>query len=136
MNYRQFLWWWGPVIVLCALIFWLSATPNLKVGEGLSDYALRKTAHMVEYGLLFLLMYRALIKGLFSQWNIRVAIGAGLLAVAYALSDEIHQHFVPTRSGLWTDLVFDAAGVCIALTGLAWWGWWNKVLQDTKPSSE
>lgn len=102
----------------------------------MSDYALRKTAHMVEYGLLFLLMYRALIKGAFAQWDIRVAIGAGLLAVAYAASDELHQRFVPTRSGLWTDLVFDAAGVCIALTGLAWWGWWNKVLQDTKPSSE
>lgn len=131
MNVRQFIWWWGPVLILCAVIFWLSSTPNLRVSDGPSDYVLRKTAHMVVYGVLFMAIYRALIKRAFSYWNIKLVIVAGLLAVTYAISDEAHQHFVETRLGLWSDVVFDAAGVCIALTGLAWWGWWNRVLSET-----
>lgn len=135
MNLKTSLYWWGPVLALCIIIFWLSATPNLKVSDGPSDYALRKTAHMVVYGVLFIAAYRALIKDKLSHWNINIAIYAGLLTLAYAISDEVHQHFVPTRSGLVTDLVFDAAGICIALTGLSWWGWWNKTLRELESFS-
>ncbi len=135
MSIRHFLWWWSPVLVLCTVIFCLSATPNLKISDGPSDYVLRKTAHMAVYGVLFLASYRALIQNKYAQWNLKTAIWAGLLTVAYAISDEIHQHFVPTRSGVWTDLLFDAAGACIALVGLAWWGWWNRVLSETNSGS-
>ena len=61
----QFAWWWGPVVVWCAIIFVMSHTPNLSLSQGPSDYALRKTAHMAVYGLLFLLSYRAITKSLF-----------------------------------------------------------------------
>ena len=70
------------MLVVCGIIFWLSATPNLKVSDGASDYVLRKTAHMAIYAALFLASYRALVNRSISQWDIRIAIGAALLSFA------------------------------------------------------
>ncbi|MBI5103954.1 MAG: hypothetical protein HZB46_03005 [Solirubrobacterales bacterium] len=50
----------GPPLALMALIFFLSAQPDLSSGLGSWDLVLRKLAHMTEYGVLFLLWWRAL----------------------------------------------------------------------------
>ena len=42
----------------------------------------------------------------------RAALAAG---VAYAISDEVHQHFVPGRVGAPLDVVIDSAGVAIGV---------------------
>jgi len=46
-------------------------------------------------------------------------LSAGL-AVAYALSDEYHQTFVPGRNGNLFDVMIDGVGACAAML-LHWW---------------
>jgi VanZ family protein len=101
---------YGPPLVLMAVIFALSAQPNLNSGLGTWDTILRKGAHMLEYGLLSLLWWRALGR--------RHRLAAVALALAYAATDEYHQTFVTGRHGSPVDWCIDAAGVAIAQ--LAW----------------
>ena len=100
-----------PPLLLMAVIFWLSAQPGLNSGLGIWDLVLRKLAHMVEFGLLWLLWWRALGYG-----DPRASIAVALL---YAASDEWHQSFVEGRVGSPVDFAIDAAGGGIA--GLAVW---------------
>jgi VanZ family protein len=96
----------GPPVALMAVIFFLSAQEDLNSGLGTWDTILRKGAHMTEFGLLWLLWWRAL--GYRSPWP---AIG---IALGYAATDELHQHFVEGRNGNPVDWCIDATGVAIA----------------------
>ena len=99
-----------PPLALMGVIFFFSAQSDLKSGLGLADLVLRKLIHAGEYGLLWFLWLRAL------RW--RAPGWAAAIAIAYAVSDEFHQHFVETRIGSPLDVAIDAAGVA-----LAWWLW-------------
>jgi hypothetical protein len=99
----------APPLVLMALIFFLSAQPDLNSGLGTLDTVLRKLAHMAEFGLLWWLWWRAL--------GVRHAPAAVAITLVYAASDELHQHFVDGRHGSVLDWCIDAAGV--GLAGLA-----------------
>ncbi len=92
---------WLPVIAWAALIFALSSVPDLGTGLGGWDLVLRKLAHAAEYAVLGSLLLRA------TGW-VGLAVVLGL---AYAVSDEIHQTFVPGRAGAPLDVVIDAVGV-------------------------
>jgi VanZ family protein len=101
---------WLPVVLWAALIFALSSIPSLGTGLGGWDLALRKLAHAGEYAVLAILLRRAL--------SAPAAFG---LAVAYAISDEVHQSFVRGREGHPRDVAIDALGAAIGL--LAWRVW-------------
>ena len=96
----------GPPLVLMAIIFFLSAQPDLNSGLGTWDIVLRKLAHMVEYGLLWFLWWRAL--------GYRHRTAAIAIAIGYAISDEFHQGFVDGRHGSPRDVAIDAIGVGLA----------------------
>jgi VanZ family protein len=98
---------WLPV-AWAALIFALSSVPDLGTGLGGWDLVLRKLAHAAEYAVLGALLQRALNRP-------ALAFALGTL---YALSDEIHQSFVPGRQGSPLDVALDAAGVAV---GVALW---------------
>jgi len=101
---------WVLVLAWAGVIFTLSSIPSLAVTEGLVDLLLRKAAHMTEYALLTILLIRAL-----GQSGVaRPVPWAAGLAVAYAISDEFHQSFVPGRAGLPRDVLIDAVGIAIA----------------------
>lgn len=51
----------------------------------------------------------------------RHAAGAFLISVAYAVSDEVHQSFVPGRGGTATDVLIDAAGAALGMLAVVWW---------------
>jgi VanZ family protein len=103
----------GPPLALMALIFVLSAQPNLGTGLGTWDVVLRKLGHMVEYGALWALWWRAL--------GYRHPVAAVAIAVGYAATDEWHQTFVNGRSGTPVDWAIDAAGVGLACLAAARW---------------
>ena len=96
---------WLPVIAWAALIFALSSIPDLGTGLGGWDLALRKVAHAAEYAVLGALLLRAVGRELPA-----VAIG-----IAYAVTDEIHQTFIPGRHGAPLDVLIDAAGVLVGV---------------------
>ena len=74
------------------------------------DFPVRKCAHASEYALLgFLLLFTADSYIFTEAWKGRIAIICGAL---YAVSDEVHQLFVPGRSCQVTDMLIDSAGVC------------------------
>ncbi|MGH2970442.1 MAG: VanZ family protein, partial [Solirubrobacteraceae bacterium] len=85
----------------------LSAQPDLSSGLGTWDTVLRKIAHMVEYGLLWWLWWRALGYG--------NPVPAVAIALAYAATDEYHQTFVEGRVGSPVDVLIDATGVGLAI---------------------
>lgn len=70
----------------------------------------RKTAHFVEYAILAFLARRAFItsmrEGLKNQWFALSLI----LVVVVAVIDELHQSFVPARTGSIYDSGIDIAG--------------------------
>jgi VanZ family protein len=97
----------GPPLALMAVIFFLSAQPDLGTGLGVWDTILRKAAHMAEYGLLWFLWQRAL--------NTATPWPAVATTLAYAVTDELHQTFVDGRHGSPLDVMIDAAGVAVAV---------------------
>lgn len=94
------------------------------------DHPVRKVAHFLEYTLLGVLMANLVYRvGRFRD-DVRAgeadrstaSIASGLhimtgtawaLATAYAITDEIHQIFVPGRTCLVTDVLLDSAGVFV-----------------------
>ncbi len=105
----KFIKLWAPVILWGGLIFYLSSIPFLKTGLRY-DFILRKFAHVFEYFILTLLLYRA-FRGTF-QWNIfHVVASSSVVSLLYAISDEIHQAFVPGRGCSARDVFIDAIGI-------------------------
>jgi VanZ family protein len=79
---------------------------------------IRKTAHLVEYGILGLLLWRAIPE---RRTNPEVAdwsrAGVALLvATFYGATDEYHQSFVPSRGPSVHDVMIDSCGAAIVLT--------------------
>lgn len=103
---------WVPPLALMAVIFVLSAQPNLNSGLGWIDHVGRKVVHASEYGLLCLLWWRALRTVTFFE---RALAGACAIAVAYAVSDEWHQRYVHGRHSSWVDVLIDSLGAGLAV---------------------
>ena len=120
-----------------AVIFRASATPDLKavpwaqrfhllpavLGVAATDtleFVLRKGAHMATFALLALLARYAFAGTWPAAGRRRLSLTAWAFAILYALTDEFHQTFVPTRVGSLRDIGFDAAGAAIGLL-LAYW---------------
>lgn len=74
----------------------------------------RKTAHFSEYAILGILSTNALRTYKFSL-KFRWALSS-CICVLYAISDEIHQYFVPGRACRFLDVCIDTAG---AVSGIA-----------------
>jgi VanZ family protein len=92
-----------------ALIFVVSAQPKLPhAPDPVWDLLLKKAAHAIEYGVLYLLLWQALDR------RRPFAALAWTLTVLYAASDEFHQTFVPGRNGRWIDVVIDSVGASVA----------------------
>jgi VanZ family protein len=96
---------WLPVVAWAGLIFALSSIPDLGTGLGGWDLILRKLAHAAEFAILGVLLLRALEQAWAAFW----------LGAAYAVTDEIHQAFVPGRVGSPLDVAVDAAGVAVGV---------------------
>jgi VanZ family protein len=107
---------WLPVIAWAGLIFAFSAQPNLRfVPDQFLDFVLRKAGHMGVYGILALLLWRALATT--AAWR-RPWAWALVLAVLYAVTDEFHQGFVAGRHESAVDVGIDAAGALIAVVAV------------------
>ena len=102
---------WAPPLVLMAVIFVLSAQPDLNSGLGTIDLVGRKLIHASEYALLTFLWWRALRTVVAPR---TAALLAFAVAVGYAGTDEFHQHFIQGRHGTPVDVGIDAFGAAIA----------------------
>jgi VanZ family protein len=92
------------------LIFYLSSQSSFGSFSSPFTY-FDKLAHVGEYGVLSLLLYRAFINTTGSLCRRHPVMLSILFSVLYGLSDEIHQMFVPMRKAELADLLADSAGV-------------------------
>ncbi len=111
LYFTKFLKLWSPVIFWAVFIFYLSAIPDLKTGFEF-DFIIRKISHVVEYLILTFLLYRA-FTGSFHISTCRLFIYPAGLSFLYAISDELHQSFVPGRNCSFQDILIDSAGILI-----------------------
>ncbi|MFZ5845621.1 MAG: VanZ family protein [Patescibacteria group bacterium] len=106
---------WLPVIVWMAFIFVFSSRQTVQIADARwINFVFFKTLHIFEYAVLYLLSYRAFRNTLENQ---RPTIWRGLaflLTVVYAVTDEYHQLFIPTREGKLRDVIIDSAGALIS----------------------
>ena len=132
---------WAAAVLWMILIFSLSAQPAAQSSEtstpfvdafltlvrpGYRDlspearfelreqysFIVRKAAHFTIYTVLGILLTCAVSAHTKSGWRYAVSF---LIGVLYAVSDEIHQYFVPGRSCELRDTAIDSAGI---LTGI------------------
>jgi VanZ family protein len=101
---------WSIVAVWMGVIFFFSAQPDETLNLGQTTL-ISKLAHVGEYAVL----------GGLIQWarGARRAWLAWLMAVAYAVTDEFHQSFVPGRTPRVTDVLIDAMGAALGIV-LVW----------------
>ena len=107
--------YWLPPIVWMALIFYFSSRFRVSAtGKFLFDFIIFKTLHLVEYAILYFLLFRAF----FSINNQQLTtnnkfIFPLLISILYAVSDEFHQTLVPTREGKIRDVFIDSLGILL-----------------------
>ena len=139
--WRARVWRYAPLIVWMTLIF-LFSTGGMSASNtslivrplllwlfpditeerlNLAHFIVRKTAHFTEYAILALLAARAFITSSRVPLRRRWLVAALLLVVVYALADEYHQTFVPTRTGSIYDSFIDMSGGATALLLLTLW---------------
>lgn len=111
--------YWVPLIGYAGLIFYISSLPQPhemmpSLFEEISD----KVLHLVEYGILGILCYRAL-RHAGGPWAAQYPLALAItVSVLYGMTDEVHQAFVPERQAQVGDLIADATGA-----GVAAWVW-------------
>jgi VanZ family protein len=106
--------------ILAPLLHWLFPQMSEAWVNAIVFFA-RKGAHLTEYVLLALLLWRALrkpVKNDLRPWSWREARLASLLVALYAASDEFHQLFVPTRDAAVRDVFIDTVGGAAGLLAL------------------
>ncbi len=110
--------WMGAIFALSS---WSGAT-----GSGTASFfadwnhIARMAAHVIEFGVLGILICRALDRPNALPYGRRYALAFGL-AVLYGITDELHQTFVPGRFGKWQDVLLDAASAGVFIR--VWWAW-------------
>lgn len=95
-----------------ALIYFLSSQSNLPSPHNAGlDFIFKKLAHIFVYAVLYILYYRAINeKRKQKEWLLPL-----VLTIAYAISDEIHQTFVASRTPTLRDVGFDTLGAVVAM---------------------
>ena len=117
------LWGWGPVLLWMAVILALSSRSDFRsaaptpVAESQGVFfAVSKVVHVVEYGVLALLLLRAL-RGGGSGWCLPLGLAvvvSVLVAGLFGALDELRQSFVPNRSPRLADIALDTASALVA----------------------
>jgi VanZ family protein len=134
---KSFLKYWLPVLIWIGLIFvgstdalsaeqtsrflvpflrWLDPQISFATIAAI-HFGLRKLGHLTEYAIFAALLWRALRRGTRLQAKMSILfLLAWLAAAIFAVTDEFHQSFVPSRTASPVDVMID---ICGAMIGLA-----------------
>jgi VanZ family protein len=94
------------------IIFLLSSRQRVVVSEEYwTNFIFFKSLHVIEYAILTMTNTIAIFRNVDGIGLKRAALYACFAALVYAISDEIHQLYVPTRSGQVQDVLIDSIGI-------------------------
>ena len=111
---------WLPLILWMGLIYWLSdQTTPPPIGDWGTQLLPRKVGHVVIFSVLGVLWLRALTGDRRPAARRTLWWAAGL-SLAYAITDEIHQAFVPGRGPHVFDIVLDQLSALAGILGQQW----------------
>jgi hypothetical protein len=100
---------WTITILIAITIFYISSITSLPGGVQSTNVRAILYHILAFFGLAFFLLI-SLTKGKYKSF-ILLAI---LIAIIYAITDEIHQLFVPGRHGSISDVITDTIGIIFA----------------------
>lgn len=111
---KKFCRFWLPAIIWGILIFSVSGQSVAKVSTVYTiDFAAHKAAHVLEYAILGILIYRVIKQ---EKVNIREAVVyAIVISALYGFTDEFHQSFTPTRTTRLRDVFIDTIGAAVGI---------------------
>jgi len=116
-KHKNFFYYWFPVIIYCALIFFQSSRPASEIIPKIAN--LDKLLHAGAYALLSALFFRA-YRTTRHRDKLHYIITLSILSAGlYGISDEVHQVFVPSRSADILDALADIAGSVIGAFAVA-----------------
>ena len=150
---RSRLWRYGPLVLWLVGIFFastdgLSGSKTTLVIEPLLRWffphisresveaihlLVRKAGHLTEYAVLALLAARAFSASTHALLRIHWFLVSLVLVAGYALSDEYHQSFVPSRTASIYDSLIDIAGGLLALVLIVLWQSRRKRRRNARP---
>jgi len=130
MNFRKILQYWFPVALWIGFVFWMSTgmfsahntylfleplvrffSPSISQKEIVAVHlVLRKLAHVSEYFISGLLLFRAFKNGSTKRKEWIWALSSLIVIVIIAASDEYHQTFVIARTASLVDIGIDVMG--------------------------
>ena len=106
---------WLPVFLWMAVIFLFSSRQKIALTDSyVVSFIFFKSLHLIEYAFLYIVTFRA-VKNTLSIRNSWMWLVPFVITVLFAITDEAHQTFVPTREGKLRDVIIDILGV-----GIAW----------------
>lgn len=122
---KIFFVYYFPVLFWMGVIFAFSAYRGYAPHSGelpLEQWLLRKGAHVVEYFVLTFLLFRVVWRNLEKRPALAF-LATAIISLLYAISDEVHQSFVPLRQGRASDVAIDSIGIALGL--LVWFWLWK-----------
>lgn len=102
--------------------------PDVDIDIGRFNHIVRKNAHFFAYLVLGILVANGLRNNGLSGY--KGFILALFICVLYAISDEIHQLYVPGRGGQVKDVILDSGGALVGILG--YWIWRSRTLETGK----
>jgi len=107
---KKFFVYWLPPLVWMGLIYFLSSFHKLQASPvGWQDFVVRKSAHFLEYAVLFILVNRGFVFTFNLPLKKRLLL-ALLITAFYTVTDEFHQTKVNGRTGRPFDIGVDSLG--------------------------
>ena len=91
------------------IVLWIQTYLHIPI----SEFIVRKAAHMCEYALLTLTLIYGFYKNHYPIQKIMIYSLIGTFL--YACSDEMHQLFIGGRAGQFTDVLIDTCGGCLTI---------------------
>ncbi|OGV97224.1 hypothetical protein A2W24_04330 [Microgenomates group bacterium RBG_16_45_19] len=105
--------WTAPFLWMGVIFVWSSFSSLPSPDEPWLNWLVKKSAHVVEYYVLFRLWFRACLTKT-KNWPVAAGVAGGV-SLIYALTDEWHQNWVPMRQSRLADLLIDSLGICLGL---------------------
>ena len=113
-----FFYYWLPVLVYAIIIYSFSSVPGKQIPYVFKFQS--EVFHILEYAGFAVVLHRALAAQFPAFTSSRRFFWVVFLVVAYGITDEIHQLYVPNRYGTIIDVTYDGIGALLSNLFYRW----------------